>query len=196
MYKILSLLSLVILSACSSAPSAQKSGGGTIITNADEASLLEGHHPFTFEIIRKAGREGRVNIREENGQFFLQGFHKNTWVSRTGVEEGGHAELNGKITRIGDNGFIFVGDVSTYGPFKTGSACNRRAHITFLRNGHPNYWHAQNLKNPCTGLYDDLNIYTGNVASTAAARSLANLAPAAGPSYTSKPVSTLTPLPY
>ena len=193
MKKYIFLISLIFIAGCTNSSSVQKTKG-TIITSNSEKRLIEGSHPFGYEAISKGNtRLGRVNIRKKNSQYYLQGFNKNTWISPTGVEEGGYAKLHGIVTRIADKAFIYEGQITTYGPYKTGTPCNRKARITFLRHDHEDYWHGQNVKNPCTGLFDNLNIYVGNTANTV--NDLSHISPAAG-NTSPKPISTMTPFPY
>lgn len=107
-----------------------------------------GDHLFSCYFIGQDEQFGRVNIREEQGVFYLNGKHENksNWV-----------RIDGTIRIISMRKFEFTGTITAYNKSESNPNCTWKGSTIFWASGSRVYWRTQDQT--CFSHTGDMDIY-------------------------------------
>ena len=149
MFKKLSLAIFLILLTFGTSVFAQEK---TQINDVKAKNMLLGRHSLSLQWI-SWDYFGSATVTNRRGVFYLKGKQKSR-------KDSDFVELDGVITEINEENFIFNGTVTMQiSHINNGQPCERTGEMTFAITGKRKYWRLQEMDSPCDTTTDYVDIY-------------------------------------
>lgn len=126
-----------------------------LVSQASMAQTFRGNHKVSLQWI-SWDYFGQIRSPQQNGD--------GSWAVSGGQESrsnGDYLRMDGVLSHLGDpNALYFQGTIVTrVSHIASGQPCIRQGDFTFRKSPGRKYWRLQEMKNPCDGVTDYIDIY-------------------------------------
>lgn len=124
----------------------------TVINSASAKKMLLGKHRFSLQWI-SWDYFGIATVTDKKGVLYLKGEQK-------GRAADDYLTIDGIITQIDEREFTFNGKIVTkVSRINGGEPCPREGEMTFAITKNRRYWRLQDMRNPCEGVLDYVDVF-------------------------------------
>ena len=134
-------------------------GSATRILDTAMAAKLRGSSGITLQWISWDWR-GQVEVTQPDDVIFIHAVQDSA-DAPAGVRDlsSGRVEMDGRVTEVGPDYFLFDGTIRIKDAPDTGRDCLRKGPMTFLITQNRRYWRLQDMEACGDGLTDYVDIY-------------------------------------
>ncbi len=124
----------------------------TVVNDATAKKMLLGKHRFSLQWI-SWDYFGTAIVTDKKGVLYLKGEQK-------GRGNDDYLTIDGVITLIDEKEFKFDGKIVTkVSHLNNGEPCPREGEVTFAITKNRRYWRLQDMRNPCDGVLDYVDVF-------------------------------------